>query len=518
MSLSNDLQVAVEVICGQELKVIYPGQIIQVAEDGVGVRVRLREQRDISHWLSASDLDASWMEFRLRASTWIVKEQQAVIAESSHKAKHEAQVTAKTATDRQRTLSRNLAVAVLLLTAGVATILFLDQIWLPVVAALLMLTACVVGLSFPLRYSSMSCDCFCWSFTCVVQKTALVSLVCSYILRGSEHKSCRCYYFPRGMIQSTGLLALAASGVSCIRCLWGSCIGWFTITVAILAICQLSVALWIFWQSWLRNRIRVNGRWQYRASYIGEVSQLRRGQSITFRGSVLPGRGKKCVCSWPGKYESAWDNLVCAATNGDVSAAVVFLPQGCHLFGLHDTIPAFEHLQGECWCIPLYGEKKAWGCRWWTEWTANIEKAVKYGARLQVYYFEGMVGRGKVQSFATAGQEHVRREELWTQMKEFERSQAYQDARDAGLDLLSHDLRTDGSSQYSREKARLFLAQLPQPESRQFLEESEGLGNSQKAEVAWLEKKGYVYEEVDVSKWLEPPVPRVSEELELQML
>ena len=35
-------------------------------------------------------------------------------------------------------------------------------------------------------------------------------------------------------------------------------------------------------------------------------------------------------------------------------------------------------------------------------------------------------------------------------------------------------------------------------EDRQFLEGHKGLGNSQKAEVAWLEKQGYAYEEVDV--------------------
>ena len=34
---------------------------------------------------------------------------------------------------------------------------------------------------------------------------------------------------------------------------------------------------------------------------------------------------------------------------------------------------------------------------------------------------------------------------------------------------------------------------------------SEGLGNSQKAEVAWLQRKGYPYTEVevDISKWVE---------------
>jgi len=43
------------------------------------------------------------------------------------------------------------------------------------------------------------------------------------------------------------------------------------------------------------------------------------------------------------------------------------------------------------------------------------------------------------------------------------------------------------------------LAWLPE-EERQFLEHSEGLGNSQKAEVAWLERKGYHYLEKEVSE------------------
>ena len=47
---------------------------------------------------------------------------------------------------------------------------------------------------------------------------------------------------------------------------------------------------------------------------------------------------------------------------------------------------------------------------------------------------------------------------------------------------------------------RLFLAWLPKDE-REFLEESEGLGNSQKAEVAWLERKGYAFVEKEVSEF-----------------
>ena len=64
--------------------------------------------------------------------------------------------------------------------------------------------------------------------------------------------------------------------------------------------------------------------------------------------------------------------------------------------------------------------------------------------------------------------------------------------------------RGDASSQYSREEHRLFLSWLEE-EDREFLVSSEGLGNSQKAEVAWLQRKGYAYTEVevDILKWVE---------------
>jgi hypothetical protein len=47
------------------------------------------------------------------------------------------------------------------------------------------------------------------------------------------------------------------------------------------------------------------------------------------------------------------------------------------------------------------------------------------------------------------------------------------------------------------EEERIFVAALPE-EDRRFYEGHRGLGNSQKAEVAWLELKGYPYEELDV--------------------
>ena len=133
--------------------------------------------------------------------------------------------------------------------------------------------------------------------------------------------------------------------------------------------------------------------------------------TIVFEGNVLPKRDT--VCSWPGKYATAWDELVAGSRQDDISAAVVFLPKGSEHFGFHDPIPAKHDLQdlhGECWCTPLYGEQKPWGCRWWSKWIANIEKAVSQECTLVVYYFNGMKGQGKVKDFTTAGEEHMRRE------------------------------------------------------------------------------------------------------------
>jgi hypothetical protein len=53
-----------------------------------------------------------------------------------------------------------------------------------------------------------------------------------------------------------------------------------------------------------------------------------------------------------------------------------------------------------------------------------------------------------------------------------------------------------GSARGDEEEA-LFMACLS-AEERDFVELQRGLGNSQEAEVAWLEKMEYEYEEVDV--------------------
>ena len=231
-------------------------------------------------------------------------------------------------------------------------------------------------------------------------------------------------------------------------------------------------------------------------------------KTIVFNGSVLG--DVPCICSWPGIYVSAWDALVHSSKEGKLSAAVVFLPEGSRDYGIHDSIPEEEQLPGDCWCQVLYGERKPWGCHWWTKWISNIEKAHQVGAKMLVYYFHKKKGRGKVKSFETAGDEHLQRDAIRAKLGnedeesgEFFLSKSFEAAVAQGIRSLSKERGADSSSQYSREVKRLFLQWLPDQE-RDFLEASEGLGYSQKAEVAWLERKSYDYKEVEVraSDWI----------------
>jgi hypothetical protein len=70
------------------------------------------------------------------------------------------------------------------------------------------------------------------------------------------------------------------------------------------------------------------------------------------------------------------------------------------------------------------------------------------------------------------------------------------------LEEMSSEHRDDSrgespGSERGDEEERMFLAAMKR-EDRRFYEAHKGLGNSQKAEVAWLEKQGYEYEVVDV--------------------
>ncbi|CAE7942035.1 unnamed protein product, partial [Symbiodinium necroappetens] len=83
-----------------------------------------------------------------------------------------------------------------------------------------------------------------------------------------------------------------------------------------------------------------------------------------------------------------------------------------------------------------------WGCRWFELWKERVDEAVKLNQTLHVFYFKGRVGAGKLS---------------W--------------------DQLGHD--------EARKNARV----------------GGGLGNSQTAEVAYLDKLGLPYVEHDVSEF-----------------
>ena len=49
--------------------------------------------------------------------------------------------------------------------------------------------------------------------------------------------------------------------------------------------------------------------------------------SIVFHGRVLEGKGRACVCSWPGKYAPAWDAMV-RSSKSEKSGVVFCLCDG----------------------------------------------------------------------------------------------------------------------------------------------------------------------------------------------
>ena len=123
------------------------------------------------------------------------------------------------------------------------------------------------------------------------------------------------------------------------------------------------------------------------------------------------------------------------------------------------------------------GEEKPWGCKWFERWRANVQAAVGVGNVLVVCYFEGEVGQGKVKWEEVAAQSQLRDAVL-------AKKEAAEKATSGALPL----------SRFQQQAA--FVASLTAAERHCLV----GLGGSQKAEVAWLDKMGYPYEEWDVTR------------------
>lgn len=174
------------------------------------------------------------------------------------------------------------------------------------------------------------------------------------------------------------------------------------------------------------------------------------GPRIGLNGNVLEGEGE-CIVSFPGKYADCW-RLCVERSLHRTSVACVFLGDE-HGWGQHAENP--EEI-GKCYCHALYGERghqqfgfrsnaeyeangrrPLWGCLWFKRWRDNVELAVSRRQRLVAYFFEGQVGEGLI---------------TWPELCKKETN----------------------------------------------LWDGKGLGASQKAELAFLQKMGYDFEQRDV--------------------
>ena len=242
---------------------------------------------------------------------------------------------------------------------------------------------------------------------------------------------------------------------------------------------------------------------------------------IAFPGKINPD-AKDCIVSFPGKYSAEWDEAVQAVREetSTCSLACVFLTDTASGLGQHAKLP---NKPEECWCHVIYGYHPAsaylsvvdvnelqlkegeteatvlafkaedakamgqcllikrcqtelewqielaealvyaeqlcyknkgrapWGCMWFEAWRKKVEEAHRLNQRLHVFYFKDHCGKGKL---------------AWNQLC---------DTR-------------------AKEAAR----------------KDTGLGASQTAEVAYLEKEGIPFEEHDITAFTELIAPNSS--------
>jgi hypothetical protein len=228
-----------------------------------------------------------------------------------------------------------------------------------------------------------------------------------------------------------------------------------------------------------------------------QLYRVKRAYESHFPGNVLTRSGCMCIVSWPGIYARSWDALVEKSKHNALSAAVVFLPEHTADFGKHGT--------DKCYCVEMYGEVKPWGCRWFQLWREMVDTAVAREQKLMVYYFNGMRGRGKISSWDICCDDAIKRDFFYA------KKACVLAALPAGermrLEALPNLLRDDAlggepGSERADEEERIFVCSLTE-EEQEFWLSHKGLGNSQKAEVAWLEKHGYTYEEREVQMFTE---------------
>jgi hypothetical protein len=206
--------------------------------------------------------------------------------------------------------------------------------------------------------------------------------------------------------------------------------------------------------------------------WLKETRERMHAFKIMFRGEIRPTRGVPCIASFPGKYEDEWQAIVELGreASSSLSVACVFLPQNTPDFGRH--VRNREDGGGRCYCHTIYGVEKTWGCAWFELWANQVLLAHSYGQPMHVFYFKGQVGKGKVLWKDLAWQAQLRDRVMgdWPQ-------------DDAGWPKIM-----------GAQEEAIHIAGLTEKEQHCV----QGLGGSQKAEVAWMDAHGIAYEEHNV--------------------
>jgi len=124
------------------------------------------------------------------------------------------------------------------------------------------------------------------------------------------------------------------------------------------------------------------------------------GNALSLTDGVIGKEDLEVVASFPGKWQSEWNQMVSMvelmrvldAERALFSTACIFLPPGDARYGKHDMNEVDK--DGRCWCVRLYGSPQKWGCRWFSTWRSQLHKALDLGQRPVVVYKAEQCGEG----------------------------------------------------------------------------------------------------------------------------
>lgn len=122
--------------------------------------------------------------------------------------------------------------------------------------------------------------------------------------------------------------------------------------------------------------------------------------ALNLADGVVGNNNMEVIASWPGTCENQWNQVVGIVElmrlldpNAHyVSSACQFLPEGDPAYGQHCE----NDIDGtkECFCHKIYGSRKPWGCRWFDLWRKKLHEALRRGQRPVVVYKARQVSEG----------------------------------------------------------------------------------------------------------------------------